>query len=67
MEDGIRTDGPAEDVGEEAGTEEAGDAAEAVDCSLKLALFGGAGLAGEKALGGWPGEGHHVEDGYAEP
>ena len=54
-------DGFAEDVSEEAGAEQAGDAAEAVDGSLKLALFGGAGLAGEKALGGGPGEGHHVE------
>jgi hypothetical protein len=57
----------AEDVGEEAGAEEAGDASEAVDGSLELALFGGAGLAGEQALGGGPGEGHHVEQGDAEP
>jgi hypothetical protein len=51
----------AEDVGEEAWAEQAGDASEAVDRALELALFGGAGLAGEKALGGGPGEGHHVE------
>ncbi len=30
-------------------------------------MFGGAGLAGEEALGGGPSEGHHVEEGYAEP
>ena len=54
-------DGFAEDVSEEAGAEQAGDAAEAVDGALELALFGGAGLAGEKTLGGGPGEGHHVE------
>ncbi len=60
-------DGHAEDVGEEAGAEETGDAAEAVDRALELALFGGAGLAGEKALGGGPGEGHHVEQGDAHP
>src|SRR5260370_24537082 len=41
-------DRPAEDVGEEAGAQQPGDAAEAVDGALELALFGGAGLAGEK-------------------
>ena len=56
----------AEDVGEEAGTMESGDAAEAVDGALELALFGGACLAGEKALGGGPGESHHVEEGDAD-
>lgn len=67
MEDGVGSDGSAEDVGEEAGAEEARGAAEAVDGSLELALFGGAGFAGEEALGGGPGEGHHVEEGDAEP
>ena len=67
MEDGVGSDGFAEDVGEEAGAEESGDAAEAVDGALELALFGGAGQAGEEGLGGGPGEGHHVEEGDAEP
>ena len=61
VEDGVGSDGFAEDVGEEAGAEESGDAAEAVDGSLELALFGRAGFAGEKTLGARPGEGHHVE------
>ena len=60
-------DGFAEDVGEEAGADESGDAAEAVDGALELALFGGAGHVGEKALRGGPGEGHHVEERDAEP
>ena len=67
MQDGVGADGFAKDIGEEAGADESCDAAQAVDCSLELALFGGTGLAGEKALGGGPGEGHQVEKRDAEP
>ena len=67
VDDRVGADGFAEDLGEEAGADETGDAAKAVDGSLQLALLGGTGLAGEDALGGGPGEGHQVEDGDAEP
>src|ERR1700761_9117941 len=60
-------DRSAEDVSEETGTDKAGDAAEAVDGALKLALFGGAGFAGEQTLGGGPGDGHHVEQRDSAP
>jgi hypothetical protein len=56
-DDGADADGFAEDEGEEAGADESGDATQAVDSSLKLALFGGACFAGEKTLSGRPGEG----------
>ena len=67
VEKGVGSDRLAEDVGEETGTEETSDAAEAVDGSLELALLGGAGLAGEQTLGAGPGERHHVEQRDAAP
>src|SRR5580698_3396848 len=60
-------DGFTEDVSEDARAKESGDAAEAVDGALKLALFRGARLMRHDALGGGPGEGHHVENRDAEP
>jgi hypothetical protein len=67
MDDGVGADGFAEDVGEEAGTKEAGDAAQAVDGALELALFGGADFMRHDALCGRPYQRHEVKDGDGQP
>ena len=50
MDEGVGSDGFAEDVSEDAGADESGDAAQAVDGALQLALFGGTGFVRKDAL-----------------
>ena len=66
MDDGVIANGFGEDEGEEAGADDSGGSAEAVDGSLELALLVFGGALAHEGLGGGPDDGHEVEEGDRE-